>query len=267
MAQRKPPARPAKKAAPTQKSATRPPVSRTSGPAARPPVRKPGKSIVNQKQTPWGVIITVAVIVVFAGGIIWYAVASHKSSTNPADARYTLPEVAAAKKIPGLNYKQEIHHTHVTHKVKYDTTPPTGGDHSAYWADSTGTVYPHAIANENAVHALEHGAVWITYRPGLAKSEVAKLSALVKGHNYTLMSPYPNLKTPISLQSWGYQLFVQKASDPRIQEFIAALRDNPDSTPEYPGATSQPTFVKHPSTFGHPLFQPASGGTAKTMGP
>ena len=26
------------------------------------------------------------------------------------------------------------------------------------------------------------------------------------------MSPYPDLKTPISLQSWGYQLFVTSAT-------------------------------------------------------
>ena len=46
------------------------------------------------------------------------------------------------------------------------------------------------------------------------------------------LSPYPNLKTNISLQAWDYQLFVDNASDPRIQQFIGALRNNPATTPE-----------------------------------
>jgi hypothetical protein len=288
MAQRKPPARPAKKAAPAANAqqarkptaGTGPAVKRAGATGTRPPVRKPGKSIVNQKQTPWGLIITVVVIVALAGGIIGYAVISHKSGPStptagstktvvsrggqPVDAKdpWRMPEVAAAKSIRGLVFHVEGQHTHVTEHVKYDTSPPTGGDHAYYWADCSGTVYPHAIANENAVHMLEHGAVWITYRPGLAGSQVATLSRLVKGQNYTAMSPYPGLKTPISLQAWGYQLFVHKASDPRIEQFIAALRDNKNVAPEYPGNCSQPTFVQHPSTFGHPLFQPVSGTEA-----
>jgi hypothetical protein len=120
-------------------------------------------------------------------------------------------------------------------------------------------VYPNAIANENAVHMLEHGAVWITYKPGLAKSEVDVLSKLVNGQDRMAMSPYPGLKTNISLQSWDYQLFVDKASDPRVQQFIDALRYNQKTAPEYGADCSQPTFKQHPSTFGNPLWAPASG--------
>jgi hypothetical protein len=42
----------------------------------------------------------------------------------------------------------------------------------------------------------------------------------VSGIDRMALSPYPNLKTPISLQSWGYQLFVNNANDPRIAQFI-----------------------------------------------
>lgn len=228
-------------------------------PTSRPPVKKkPGKSIVNQRQTPWGLIITTVLIVVFAAGIVTYAVASHKSSSKTNDP-YRLLEVANAKSISGLSYHQEPNHDHVSAPVTYDTTPPTGGNHSYYWADCSGTVYPNAIANENAVHMLEHGAVWITYKPGLAASQVAVLSKLVTGQNYTAMSPYPGLKSSISLQAWGYQLFVDDASDARIQQFVGAMRNNSKVAPEYPGECSQPTFIQHPSTFGHPLFQGPTG--------
>jgi hypothetical protein len=228
----------------------------TAKPLGRPPAKKkPGKSIVNQKQTPWGLIVTTVLIVVFAAGIVTYAIANHKSpdSTDP----YQRPEIASAKAIKGVIYKVEPKHNHVGTAVKYDTTPPTGGNHSPIWADCAGTVYPNAIANENAVHMLEHGAVWITYKPGLPKDQVAVLAKQVNGIDRMAMSPYPGLRTNISLQAWNYQLFVDSASDPRIADFIAALKFNSKTTPENAdGVTcSDPAFKKAPSTFGHPIFR------------
>ncbi|TAM84091.1 MAG: DUF3105 domain-containing protein [Jatrophihabitans sp.] len=237
----------------------------TSSPASgRPPARRPGKSIVNQKQTPWALIVTSVVIVIFAAGIVTYALTRGKSAATDTN-RYTLPELAAAKKIPGLLYKVEPNHTHVPGVITYNTSPPTGGDHSQYWADCTGTVYPDPIANENAVHMLEHGAVWVTYRPGLPADQLATLEKYVKGQMWSAMSPYPGLKAAISLQVWNYQLFVDNANDPRISDFIGLLRHNDQIVPE-PGATcSQPTFIQHPSTPGHPLWAPASGASGATM--
>ncbi len=222
-------------------------------PAKRPPTKKPGKSIVNQKQRPWGLIVAAVVVLLFAGGIVGYAVTRHKSSVDASDP-YRQPELPDAKAISGVVYKVEPDHTHVSAPVKYDTTPPTGGNHSQIWADCTGTVYPNPIANENAVHMLEHGAVWITYKPGLPQAQIDTLSKLVSGKDRTAMSPYPGLKTNISLQAWGYQLFVNDASDPRINQFIQALRFNPKTTPEPSATCSDPTFKTNPSTFGHAQF-------------
>jgi hypothetical protein len=264
MAQRKQPSAPAKKA-PAKKSgarpaaSSRPPASSRAGSAGRPPTRKPGKSIVNQRQTPWTLIAIVAVLVLFAGGIVAYAVTRHKSS--PTD-RYRLPETAAAKQIKGIIYHQEPQHTHVPNQtdknpiVQYDTSPPIGGNHSQYWADNCGTVYNHQLANENAVHMLEHGAVWITYNPKTATaSDIATLKTDVQGVAYLALTPYQGLKTPVSLQAWGYQLFVQKASDPRVEQFIGALRHNKDTTPEFGVTCSDPYWnakAANASRPGHP---------------
>jgi hypothetical protein len=239
---------------------------------ARPPARKPNKSIVNQRQTPWGLIITAVVIVAFAAAVIGVVIATHKSSgpnaagVDPANP-YRQPELPAAKAIPGVTYKVEPNHTHMPGVLHYDATPPVGGNHSQYWADCTGTIYAQPIANENAVHMLEHGAIWVTYNAKtLPASQLAILKKDVAGVDRMALSPYPNLKTPISLQAWGYQLFVHKATDPRINEFIGALKYNPKITPEYGATCSQPTFKDHPSTFGHPLWVPANGASGNTMG-
>lgn len=283
MAQRKPPSggKPAAKKG-TSRPAGRPGTASSAKATAttprKAPPRKPGRSIVNQRQTPWGVIWSVVGIVVFAAAVVVAVVATRGSGNSSAGAqcsgansRYCLPELPAAKQIPGVTYRKTPQHTHQLHTVNYDASPPIGGDHSPYWADCSGTVYSAPIANENAVHALEHGAVWVTYRQGLPSSQVATLADDVKGQDHVLMSPYPNLKTPVSLQAWGYQLFVNKVNDPRIGQFIGALKANPAITPEVdnsgkPISCANPQFKQHPSTFGHPLFAPAAGGGGTTMG-
>jgi len=277
MAQRKNTPSPGTKRPSATKPGARPGTgaSRATSPG-RPPARKPGKSIVNQRQTPWGLIITAIAIVAFAGAVIGVVIATHKStpsanaggvhSVNAADP-YRQPELPAAKQIQGLTYTPEGQHRHVPGVVKYDHTPPIGGNHSQYWADCTGTVYSQPIANENAVHMLEHGAIWITYNPKtLPANQLAKLKTYVAGIDRMALSPYPNLKTPISLQSWGYQLFVHNANDPRIAQFIGLLKYNKATTPEYGATCSQPSFKQHPSTFGHPLWVPANGASGNTMG-
>jgi hypothetical protein len=245
------------------------------GPAGKPPARK-GKSIVNQKQTPWGLIAAATAVVVFAAAVIIAVVATHKSSTDAGSSNgtaatnggqtvdksdaYRQPELAAAKAISGVTYRVEGQHNHKEGHLTYDSSPPVGGDHSQYWADCTGTVYDKAIANENAVHMLEHGAIWITYNANtLPAAQLTELKSYVSGVDRLALSPYPNLKAPISLQSWGYQLFVDKASDPRIAQFISTLKYNQKTTPEYGATCAQASFKQHPSTFGNPLWTPATG--------
>jgi hypothetical protein len=118
--------------------------------------------------------------------------------------------------------------------LTYPMSPPAGGNHNPYWQNCMGDVYPAEIASEHAVHSLEHGAVWVTYRPDLPADQVAALKARVTNRPYMLMSPYPRLDRPISLQAWGYQVKVDSADDPAIDSFIDKYRVN--AAPE-PGAT------------------------------
>jgi len=113
----------------------------------------------------------------------------------------------------------------------YKINPPVGSTHNNAWQNCMGDVYDAPIANEHAVHSLEHGAVWITYRPDLPADQVEKLANKVRGNEYMMMSPVENLDRPISLQAWGYQLKVDDADDGRIDEFIDALRVNASVEP------------------------------------
>jgi hypothetical protein len=110
--------------------------------------------------------------------------------------------------------------------LEYPTSPPIGGPHNGHWQNCMGDVYASPVPKEQATHSMEHGAVWVTYQPGLPAGQVEKLKGMVDGRSYTLMSPYTNLDKPISVQAWGFQLKVDNADDERIPQFISALRQN-----------------------------------------
>jgi hypothetical protein len=115
--------------------------------------------------------------------------------------------------------------------ISYPTSPPVGGDHNPVWMECNGDIYVQPVANEHAVHSLEHGAVWVTYRPNLPLDQVHLLDDLVQDRPFMFMSPYPGLDQPISLQAWGYQLKVDSADDPAIVQFIRAYRVNASLEP------------------------------------
>jgi Protein of unknown function (DUF3105)/TIR domain len=121
---------------------------------------------------------------------------------------------------------------HVQGRYAYPVDPPAGGVHSPIWQNCMGDVYPAEIAKEQAMHSLEHGAVWVTYRPGLPQPQIDRLAERVRGVPYLFLSPYPGLDRPISLQAWGYQLKVDRADDTRIDAFIRALRINATQEPQ-----------------------------------
>lgn len=121
---------------------------------------------------------------------------------------------------------------HVETPVRYAQIPPVGGDHSATLQNCG--VYSNPVRNENAVHDLEHGAVWITYRPDLPADQVAALAADAANQTHILVSPYPGLPAPVVASAWGVQLTLDSATDPRLAQFIRTYQRGPQ-TPE-PGA-------------------------------
>ena len=208
-------------------------------PAAKSGARRPAPPVPVAASRSWGVIAlyaTAGVVSALIIGFAVYALTKDSDDTTPStsdiaglvDYRVTDPAMLTNNHVPGT--------------VGYKVSPPVGGDHNAVWQNCMGDLYPQPIANENAVHSLEHGAVWITYRPDLPADQVAALAAKVRGTPYLMLSPYADLDRAISAQAWGYQLKLDSATDPRIDQFIQAFRNN--AAPE-PGA-------------------PCSGGTTAT---
>ncbi|MFE7271692.1 DUF3105 domain-containing protein [Streptomyces sp. NPDC057623] len=128
-------------------------------------------------------------------------------------------------------WKGTLGRTHVTTTVKYPTEPPVGGDHLRAWMNCNGDVYTKAVDNMNAVHSLEHGAVWVTYTSKAAKADVEALAAKVEQTPYTLMSPDEKQQDPIMLTAWGVQRTVTGAKDPNVDKFFQKYVQG-EQTPE-----------------------------------
>lgn len=111
---------------------------------------------------------------------------------------------------------------HTADPVVYPQDPPAGGPHDATWL--TCAAYDEPVRNENAVHALEHGAIWITYQPDLDPAAIADLEGFARRAE-VIVSPYPGLDSAVVLSAWGRQLRLDAVDEGVIDQFYRAFRD------------------------------------------
>ncbi|MEV8630433.1 DUF3105 domain-containing protein [Streptosporangium sp. NPDC051023] len=202
----------------------------------------------------WGIGGTVVVLLV---GLVGSYLFNERAATS-------LDGVASTK-YPGS--------VHVQTKVSYKENPPMGGEHNPAWQNCG--IYDQPINSENAVHSMEHGAVWITYQPDLPKEQVAKLKELAS-KEYMLLSPYPGLPAKVIASSWNKQLKLDSVDDPRLPKYVAKYRNNSTETPEFgascsggvstttaeaPIPTTTPTAAPSPGSSKAPEMTPAPSAT------
>jgi hypothetical protein len=138
----------------------------------------------------------------------------------------------ASSDVPGVKSFENLSLQHNSGTIDYEQIPPVGGEHNPLWQNAG--FYEQQVLEEQAVHTLEHGAVWITYRADLPEDQKEKLRRIVESQDCLLASPYPSLPSPVVASAWGKQLRLKSVDDPKLQEFILAYRKGPQ-TPE-PGA-------------------------------
>ncbi|MEU9212353.1 DUF3105 domain-containing protein [Streptomyces sp. NPDC048415] len=182
-------------------------------------------------------ILTIAASVVVVAGLVVGGVVLVKAQSDKKDTASD-SKSSSGHFVTGTDgvktWKGTLSRNHVTKTVTYPMEPPVGGDHNQVWMNCNGDVYTKALNNMNAVHSLEHGAVWVTYNSKASDADVKALAAKVKKTPYTLMSPVEDQKDPIMLSAWGKQRTVTSATDPNVDKFFAAYVQG-KQTPE-PGA-------------------------------
>ena len=160
---------------------------------------------------------TAAIIIAFVA-LAAFAVSLGLSKSDPATT-------SVSEQIEGITSYSNLERDHVETPVVYEQNPPVGGAHSSTWQNCG--VYTTPIANENAVHSMEHGAVWITYQPDLPAGDMQNLQTLTRQSGFRLLSPYADIPSPIVISAWGYQLELEQADDPRLKSFIEQYELSP----------------------------------------
>jgi hypothetical protein len=182
-------------------------VTKTSSPSAR----RRGRPTPKRKDRRWIWALVIVGIVLIVGLVI-----ARQISTGTSE-------------IAGVETFSNVPQGHQEGQLSYPQTPPAGGVHNPAWLNCG--MYDQPVPNENAVHSQEHGAVWITYRPDLAASDIEQLRGLVRGQRYGVLSPYPDLPAPVVASAWGVQLKADGVADLRLPQFIAKYAQGPQ-TPE-----------------------------------
>lgn len=111
---------------------------------------------------------------------------------------------------------------HTEREVEYDPAPAPGGPHDPRWLECG--IYDEPVRDENAVHSLEHGTVWITYDPDrVGDGEVDTLADVLPDKG--ILSPYPDQAAPVIVTVWGAQLELDGGEDDRLALFLTEYGD------------------------------------------
>ncbi|WP_298747452.1 DUF3105 domain-containing protein [uncultured Serinicoccus sp.] len=167
----------------------------------------------------WG--SAVAVVVLIVGAVVFAVVRD-----SPA-----LGDLSAVEEFENAGAN------HVNEAIEYDQTPPVGGPHHPAWWNCG--VYAEEIPNEHAVHSMEHGAVWLTYRPDLPADQIDILTEL-GGEDYMLVSPLADQESAVVATAWDHQLTLDTVDERTLQAFIREYKQSPD-TPEPLGVCTNGT--------------------------
>jgi hypothetical protein len=157
-------------------------------------------------------------LLVLAGGLVLAGCGDDGGSGGGDGAFASVTTAAATEGVEGVVAFNITDNSHVEGRVDYPQRPPVGGPHNPVWANCK--FYDGEIPSENAVHSLEHGAVWITYTDDADDATLDAIRGLVEQSDHVLASLFPDQGDPIVLTAWNRQLRLDSIDDPRVEQFL-----------------------------------------------
>lgn len=136
------------------------------------------------------------------------------------------------KNLPGQFFAdQGREHVGLGHPHTYNSNPPTSGPH--YTKEADWGVYKEELPDETLVHNLEHGGIWISYKPDISEEIRKKLESFYdKYGRKIIVAPRSRNDSDIALAAWTRldKFGAADYSDERVEKFIKAFRNK---GPEY----------------------------------
>lgn len=116
----------------------------------------------------------------------------------------------------------------------YNSNPPTSGPH--YASPATPRFYDQELPDEQLVHNLEHGHIWIAYKPNLSPEIVKRLKGFAGGS--VIVTARSKNDNDIALVAWGrldkFNIQNDELSPQRISDFISRYRNRGPENPNLP---------------------------------
>jgi Protein of unknown function (DUF3105) len=182
-----------------------------------------------------GVLIAVVLIATSAlggGGGDKPNPGEYPSGSVPKRKVTSLPKAASAAGCQLKSFKS-TGREHVQTNVKYDSNPPTNGNHFPEPAQDG--AYTQAPPITQLVHTLEHGRIIIWFKPGAPAKVRGSLKALFDEDPYQMvLTPNTTKMTyQVAASAWGRDpaplgrgyLLACKAYNDRVPDAIRAFRD------------------------------------------
>ena len=113
----------------------------------------------------------------------------------------------------------------------YNSNPPSSGPH---WANpAKNGIHDQVLPDEQLIHDLEHGYVWIAYRPEASDEVKNKLREIVRGDDWkVVLAPRDKNEAMVALVAWGRVLSMDQFDEGKVKDFIRAYRNRgPEKTP------------------------------------
>ncbi len=167
------------------------------------------KSMALKKSTLW----MSAVFVVFFG-LIGYLISRQAQPQPPAVGE-------EIKLLPASHIAVGASHD------AYNSNPPTSGPH--YDQPANWGVYQKELPDEQLVHNLEHGGIWISYN-GVGANTKSQIEDLASPYTLSvIVTPRAKDDAKITLASWGRLMKLDSFNKDVILSFIAG---NKNRSPE-----------------------------------
>ncbi len=166
-----------------------------------------------KKTIKWLLGLSVLVLAVFG---------FYKLATKP-----TVP--APGESFPSLG--QEHIQPGSSHSA-YNSNPPTSGWHYSQPAQSG--IYDTELPDEQLIHNLEHGQIWIAYKPDLPKDQIEALANIAKSYgSKIIMEPRKENDSPIVIVAWQHLFKLNNIDETQIKAFTDAYRGRgPENIPD-----------------------------------
>ena len=163
--------------------------------------------------------IIIGVIVIAAAGVGVYFLVQD-STPMGEDFSRSVTILSAGHITPGSSLPE------------YTSNPPTSGPH--YGQTARAGFREEAIVDQNIIHNLEHGGIWISYRPSVSE-EIKEGLKKFKGGKIIITSREAN-EFDIALAAWGridtFNIEDGVLPKERIEDFIKRYTDRgPERVP------------------------------------